>query len=40
MIRILKKTMSEEDAQEFMRLLIVIMHCKAEQHKADKFFKE
>jgi ribosomal protein S3AE len=40
MVNILKKTMSEADAQEFMRLLIVLMRCKSQQRSAAGFFVE
>jgi Trp operon repressor len=40
MVNILKKTMSEEDAKEFMRLLVVLMHCKSEQRKVERFYTE
>jgi ribosomal protein S3AE len=40
MVSILKKTMSEEDAREFMRLLVVLMHCKSQQRSAAGFFTE
>jgi hypothetical protein len=40
MVEILEKTMGEEDAQEFMRLLIVYMNCKRQQRSADRFFSE
>jgi len=40
MVNILKKTMSEEEAQEFMRLLVVLMHCKSQQRSSAGFFVE
>ena len=37
---ILKKTMKEEDAQEFMRLLTVLLRCKSQQRSSEGVFTE
>jgi hypothetical protein len=40
MVILLKKTMSEEDAREFMRLLMVLLRCKSQQRSTDGVFTE
>ena len=40
MVNILKKTMSEEDAKEFMRLLMVLLRIKSQQRSTEGIFTE